>query len=231
MDDYVVKYATSGISLLFTQIKQSSESPIEFIDPICTVIKLSLLHYKDNGTKISIKNNVINIQDASLLQGLERWWSSDDRNQLYQLKLPIFYFRGIVLGFIKFEHFSIDEDILLMINDLAIKGLKKMRITYDNNRQSGSLIKNSIDDYIKILNTNYTLDDYMSDRYKFNKPTLFAIYNEYTKLWDIKDFKIITDLFEIADGKENPVIQNKLADAIDHFIMAKDLTLDTIRPD
>ncbi len=231
MDEYVVKYASSGISLLFSQIKQTSESPIEFIDPICTAIKLSLLHYKDNGTKISIKNNVVNIQDVSLLQGFQRWYNSDERDQLYQLKLPIFYFRGIVLGFIDIEHLVIDSNTLLMINELAIKGLKKMRITYDNDRKSGSLIKNCIDDYIKILNTNYNLDDYMSDRYKFNKPTLFAIYNEYTKLWDLKDLKIITDLFELADTKENPVIQNKLADTIDQFIMAKDLTLDTIRPD
>ena len=231
MDEYVVKYASSGISLLFSQIKQTSESPIEFIDPICTAIKLSLLHYKDNGTKISIKNNVVNIQDASLLQGFQRWYNSDERDQLYQLKLPIFYFRGIVLGFIEIEHLDVDHNTLLMINELSIKGLKKMRITYDNDRKSGSLIKNCIDDYIKILNTNYNLDDYMSDRYKFNKPTLFAIYNEYTKLWDLKDLKIITDLFELADSKENPVIQNKLADTIDQFIMAKDLTLDTIRPD
>ena len=231
MDDYVLKYATSGISVLFTQIKQTSESPIEFIDPICTVIKLAILHYKTNGTKISIKNNVIDIQDASLIQGIVRYWGGDQRDQLHQLKLPIFYFRGIVLGFIKLDHLNIDVNTLVMINDLAIKGLKKMRITYDNDRKVGSLVKNCIDDYIKILHTNYSLDDYMSDKYKFNKPTLFAIYNEYTKLWHLNDFNIITALFESADTEENPVIQNKKADAIDHYIMAKDLTLDTIRPD
>src|SRR5687767_13306792 len=158
MDEYVIGYATSGISLLFKQIKQSSDSPIEFIDPLCTVIKLALLHYKDNGTKISISNNVLNIQDASLLQGFQRWYNHDARDQLYQLKLPIFYFRGIVLGYIAFDHLQIDNDTLEMINELAIKGLKKMRITYDNDRKSGSLIKNCIDDYIKILTTNYILD-------------------------------------------------------------------------
>lgn len=135
------------------------------------------------------------------------------------------------MGFIKFEDFNVDEEILYMINELAIKGLRKMKITYDNDRKSGSLIKNCIDEYIRILTTNYAIEDYTSDKYKFNKPTLFAIYNEYTKLWHNKDLMIVTDLFQLSDANENPVIQNKLADAIDHFIMAKDLTLDTIRPD
>ena len=231
MEAHIVKYASTGISMLFTQITQAEESPIEFIDPICTMIKLALLHYKNNGTKISIKNNVINIQDPDVLQGLRRWYNSDEREQLHQLKLPIFYFRGIVLGFIMFEHIAIENDTLNYINDLAIKGLKKMRITYDNDRKAGSMVKNSIDDYIKTLTTLYSIDDYMSEMYKFNKPTLFAIYNEYTKLWQLKDLKIITDLFELTETKENPVIQNKMADAIDHFIMAKDLSIDTIRPD
>jgi len=227
MEETVVRYASSGISMLFTQITHNTEHPSEIIDPFCTIIKLALLHYKDVGTKISIKNSAIDIQEAWLFQGAQRWFNDDGRNQLHQLKLPIFYFRGIVLNFIMFDHLEFDQESLNYINDLAIKGLKKMKVTYDDHK-SGSLIKNCIDDYIKMLSTPYIIDDYMSEMNKYNKPTIFAIYNEYTKLWQLIDFKIILDIFKLIETKEQ-FVHNKLADCINNFIIAKDMIIDTIR--
>lgn len=229
MEDTVVRYASTGISMLFTQITHTTEHPTEVIDPLCTIIKLSLLHYKEPGTKISIKNNCVDLQEAWFLQGAQRWFNDDGRNQLHQLKLPIFYFRGIVMRFIIFDHLAFEEETLNYLNDLVVKGLKKMKITYDSDRKTGSLIKNCIDDYIKILTTPYHIDDYMMEMNKYNKPTIFAIYNEYTKLWQLDDIRIVLDIFRLIDTKEIPAIQNKLADAINHFIMAKDMTIDTIR--
>lgn len=231
MDETVVRYASSGISMLFTQIAHSNEHPTEIIDPFCTVVKLALLHYKNLGTKISIKNNTVDIQESSIFQGALRWYGGDERDQLHQLKLPIFYFRGIVMNFIIFDHLALDEESLLYLNDLVVKGLRKMRITYDIDRKTGSLVKNCLDDYIKILTTPYHIDDYMVEMNKYNKPTIFAIYNEYTKLWHLNDFGIILNLFKLIETKENPEIHNKLADCINHFIMAKDMTIDAIRAD
>lgn len=229
MEQTVVRYASSGIAMLFTQIAHNNEHPTEIIDPFCSVIKLALLHYKILGTKISIKNNTVNIQDSSFYQGAVRWYNQDERDQLHQLKLPIFYFRGIVLNFIIFDHLQLDDESLNYLNTLVVKGLKKMRITYDG--KAGSLIKNCIDDYIKILTTPYHIDDYMFEMNKYNKPTIFAIYNEYTKLWQLIDFKIILELFKLMETIDNPEIHNKFADCINHFIMAKDITIDAIRTD
>ena len=228
MDDYFVKCARSGLSMLVSQMSPVPDGPIEYIDPICTILKLCLLQYKNMGTKISIKNNVISIQDPGYIQGVQRWMNSDGRDQLHQLKLPIFYFRGIVLGFIPVDHLNIDQYILNYINDLAIKGLKKIRITYENERKVGSMVKNCIDDYIKILSTVYTYDDYAIDLSN-TKKTLYALYNEYTKLWNYEEFIIIVNLLKIADTKENPNIHNGIADGIDNILRAKDLEIDDIR--
>src|SRR5438445_576268 len=110
MEEYTIKYASKGISMLFNQISQSPEHDIEFIDPLCTIIKVCLLEYKGKGTKFSIKNNTITLQDSWALQGLQRWINNDERDQLHHLKIPIFYFRGIVLGHIVFDHISISFD-------------------------------------------------------------------------------------------------------------------------
>ena len=231
MEEYTIKYASKGISMLFNQITQSSDHHIEFIDPLCTIIKICLLKYKGEGTKLSIKNNIITLQDAWALQGFQRWMNSDERDQLHHLKIPIFYFRGFVLGHILFDHLQFHQDLLNYINDLAIKGLKKMKTTYIYEKKTGSLIKNCIDDYIKTLSTNYTLDDYMIQMNENNKPTLIAIYNEYTKLWKMEDLQLIINLFKMAELKEEHELQNKLADTIDHFVMFKDKEIDFIRPD
>ena len=228
MEDYLLKYAASGVSMLFTHIKHT-DSHIEFIDPLCTIFKICLLHYKYIGTKISIKNNTITVQDPSNFQGFQRWMNNDERDQLHHLKLPIFYFKGIVSGHIKIEHLTVKEEYYEYINELAIKGLKRIKLAYDVEKP-GSLIKNCIDDYIKTLTTHYTFEDYMTHMRELNKPTLFAIYSEYNHLWKMEDFKIIMDLFKKAEEKEDVHLTNVLANAINQFLIFKDMEIDKIRP-
>ncbi len=228
MDAYAVKYATNGLSLI-NQFLQNDGSMVELIDPFCTIFKLSLLNYKMEGTKLSIKNHHITIQDYGLYQSIQRWYNSDERNQLYQLKLPLFYFRGIVMGFIKFSFLQLDQSMLDYMNRAAIKGLKKMRQTYDLDGRNGSLVLNSIDEYIKILSTAYHPDDYQEEMAMIGKSTLIAIYNEYIKLWSQYDFKILKKLYYLTDIEESGKIKNELSNAIDHFINAKDLKIDHIR--
>lgn len=233
MEDYVIKYASSKISNLFTQINYlgGKNYPFEFIDPICAMIKLSLLYYKDVGTKISIKNNTIMIQEYSTFQGLQRFMNSDERDQIYHLKVPIFYFRGIVLQFIISEHINDSVPFLTIINNLVIQGLKKLKLTYEMDNKSEFLIKNCLEDYIKILSTNYSKYDYELEIEKINKQTLFAIYNECIKLWTLNDFNILTELFKLTENEDNLKIKNQFSNCINEFVIAKNLIIDKIRPD
>jgi hypothetical protein len=65
---------------------------------------------------------------------------------------------------------------------------------------------------------------------ELNKPTLFAIYNEYNNIWKIEDFKIIMDLFKKAEDKEDIHLTNVIANAINQFLIYKDMEIDKIRP-
>ena len=230
MEEYIAKYTASNIGKLFYQMNASPyPNPIEFIDPICAVIKLHLLSYKPTGTKLSIKNNKISIQESYALQGFQRWYNADNHEQLHQLKLPIFYFRGLVLGYIKTTHLDTKHDVLHLINDFAIQGLNRMIATYDH--KAGSLVKNCLEDYVKTLSTLWSMDDYMGEMSNLNKPTIFAIYHEYTKIWNTHDFDILYDLFTTLQNEVDKGVQNKLADCVDCYVMAKDLKIDGIRPD
>lgn len=231
MDNYVVKYAGTGLTVLFNQLIATSETRIEFIDPFCAIVKLGVLGFKPNGTKISIHNNTIHIQDPSKLQGVIRWFNSDERDQLHQLRVPIFYFRGIELGHISIEDFKIENDQFSIIKELAIKGLAKLKVTYENAKKIGSMVKNCLDDYIKTLSHPYTKEEYLKEVSMLSKPTLFVIYNEFMKKWDNKDIQMIINLFEYANLKKSDNVNNEIANSIDHFIMSKDLEIDSLRPD
>lgn len=219
MNDVIFKY---GISL-YSQLSQP-ESPIEFIDPLCTAIKLATLVYKHPGTKISIKKNTIQLQDYTLFQGIQRFYQQDSKHQLHQLKMPLFYFRGMVLGHILPSDGGQYE--LHYINNLVIKGLQQIKLTYQYH--SESLLQQGLNDYIKMLSTPYTLEEYQQEMNQLNKPILFAIYHEYAKLWTMEDLNIVMSLF--IKMEQHPLIQNKLADSLNQFIDAIDLMIDTIRP-
>ena len=59
------------------------------LEPLTTLIKLAILNYKREGTKISIYNNSLYLQEPSYYQGLVRYYYSDSRCDLLKLELPI----------------------------------------------------------------------------------------------------------------------------------------------
>lgn len=231
MDGYVVKCAGTGLQVLFSQLANNSECSIEFIDPLCTMIKLAALALKPNGTKISIHDNIISIQDPGNFQGVIRWLNSDERQQLHQLRLPLFYFRGLELGHINIENFQIDQKMLTIINQHASKGLIKLKSTYETAKKMGSMVKNCLDDYIKTLAHPYTQTEYNRELSLLDKPTLFVIYNEFMKKWSVTDFNIVIQLFTLAFSKDSDFVKNEIANSINYLIISKDLEIDSLRPD
>lgn len=231
MSDQIIKF---GISTLFTQITSNNDVHIEFLDPICTVLKLCVLNFKNQGTKISIKNNKIDIQDNNILQSCIRMFNNDNRDQLFQLKLPLYYFKGLLSKFILVNDLDIDYEDLEIIKNIAINGLQKLKTTYELSKKSGSLIRNSIDEYIRILKHNYNKDEFMieiSDLIKTN--SLFLIYAEFLKYWKDNDIKIIIKLINIIieNINTNSISLNNYIICIDNYITAKDKEIDKVRPD
>lgn len=228
--EFLLKAAESGIKSLYSHVTQTTETAIDFIDPLCAMLKLCVLNFKNIGTKISIKYNVIDIQEASIFQGCQRFINNDERDDLHQLKLPILYFKALENGFIENEN-KISKDNLLKIKLYAIMGLKKLRETYDTTKKTGSMIKQCIDDYVRILNTEYKYDTYDAEIKLIDKSeTFFVLYSNFYKLWNKEDIDIIMNLFNYIDKKKNNIICNKIAMSIDQLIQSKDMEINSIRP-
>ena len=59
------------------------------LEPLCVILRLTLLQYKEKGTKLSIQNNSIRFQEPSYDQGLVRMIEGDCREDLHNLYHPI----------------------------------------------------------------------------------------------------------------------------------------------
>ena len=244
MTDIFAKYAGTGLSTLYSQIRQQSETHMEFLDPLCTILKLCVINFKPIGTKISVRDNSINIQDASVFQTLFRTIHNDSREQLFQLKFPIFYFKGMILDLLKHSlneneecsYKKINLEYLIYMKDIAVSGLKKLRSTYDIDWKNCTIIRNCINDYIRILTMEYTQEQYDKELLEFNKSSMILIYNEFLKLWNDNELEPIIKILKLLDFKCTNNCDyihssiNSYSNAIDHLIIGKNDEINILRP-
>ena len=166
----------------------------QILDPLTTVIKIALLYFYDNGTKISIKENSIKLQKFDGFQGIIRWIYGDSRDKLYNLKEPI---QNCLMWF----PFSKYQDLKL-IYSYAIKGLEKLKRSYTID--SGNITIHLIEYYIKIINDNLNkkeinLNMNLEESIVLNDNLQKSI----KEIWTLKDIKLINDFFEILINREN----------------------------
>ena len=58
-------------------------------DPLSTIIKLAILGNKHSGSKITIKDNIIYIQESGFNQSFSRYYYGDSKSDLHYLSIPI----------------------------------------------------------------------------------------------------------------------------------------------
>lgn len=151
-----------GVSLYYNTFRKTNE--IQLLDPVSTFFKLCLLKFKKQGTKISIKNHTISYHEPSLFQGIHRWFSGDERNDLYKLYGPLRIF-------IQWYKDFADLDSIIQI---LKEGLEKLQLTYKNHH----ILIQTLEHYKTI-----TIDSNAKE-----------IYNNFKNLWKIEEIIMITDI-------------------------------------
>ena len=63
----------------------------DILDPLSIIVKLFIYSYKPAGTKISIGNNRIYIQESTYIQGIIRKINGDTKNDITILTCPVLY--------------------------------------------------------------------------------------------------------------------------------------------
>ena len=109
------------------------------LEPLTVIFRLSLLQYKDKGTKISIRDNSIQYQLPTYDQGLIRMIEGDTREDLHNLYHPLLK----CIEWYPYESYQ-------FIYDECIIGLNILNSVYDRN----STIRHTISHYISVIQMN-----------------------------------------------------------------------------
>ena len=111
------------------------------LEPLTVIFRLSMLQYKEKGTKISIRENSIHYQNPSYSQGMIRMLDGDTREDLHNLYHPI-------LKCVEWYSY----DLYKFLYDECIKGINILNSNYESN----STIKHTLNHYIDVVKKNDT---------------------------------------------------------------------------
>jgi hypothetical protein len=187
--------------------KCSTKSNI--LDPVSTVIRISLLHYKPKGTKISICNNSIKYQEPSFIQGAIRWLNGDNRNDIHNLKYPFSLFVKWYCNEINDIHQLSEKDMNFLL-EVCNVGLYALKNNYENN---GDIICDSLQHYSDILSSNVSLNNREENE----------IYLNIKEMWSFNEIHIICNLMrEVELYKSEETHFNSYIGSIEKILIAKD---------
>lgn len=122
--------------------EKSSNDFLYILEPLSCIIRIGLLSYKPDGSKISISNNKIYYNEPSVFQGAVRWSYGDTRNDIHHILQPL----KKATEWYKPE----DNYQYKIIFETAVLGLKKLKKSYQKHDES-NLVCHTIDLYISIL--------------------------------------------------------------------------------
>jgi|TARA_B110001450_G_C17391051_1_gene387688 hypothetical protein len=120
----------------------SKEKADMILEPMQVMIQLSILSFEPIGTKIHVSRNILSLQRPTYFQGIERWWNSDNKDDLYYL------FHAIRRYYKWYK--NQEDEIFDYILRKAIQGIDRLIETYTRTdkisiRQTLSLYKNILD--------------------------------------------------------------------------------------
>jgi hypothetical protein len=160
------------------------------LEPFCCILRIILLEYKPEGTKISVQNNSIQYYDPSFYQGFLRSFYGDNREDIHNLYSPIL--KG-------FDWYSVtDSKMNRYFFERLIIGLNKLKSVYQEN----TIIHHSISHYITMVRDLIDINDL--SKYKNIDKKESPLIEELKNIWDNDEiFIIYKNLNYINDTKDD----------------------------
>ena len=160
------------------------------LEPLQVLIQLAILSFLPIGTKMSISENILKLQQPTMLQGVWRWYQQDNKDDLYYL------FHAIRRYYKWYK--DRDDQVFAEILRLAIKGIQKLTDTY--NKIGITTITHTLNLYKNILEQD------SKELFKDETEQSINIDTVFEKITDIYDRRlliIIYSTFEIMKDEEN----------------------------
>lgn len=190
------------------------------LEPLQSMIQISLLSVLPIGTKLTIQENLLYLQTPSLIQPLNRWYNIDKKDDLY-------YLFQVVKRFIKWYNPEISKksplskELYQLIIKMSIDGFDNLLKTYnslDNNpiiqvvNMYKNLLENNDIEIDKIFNDKVNIDGIFENIIEIYEPNLINIIHNtliiIQKEENIGNINIYINGLNLIMYKNNKVIQN-----------------------
>jgi len=166
------------------------------LEPLQSMCQLAILGTKPIGSKLTISNNILSIQEPSFIQPVSRWYNADKKDDIY------FLFQ-VIKRFIKWynpenKNKIITKELYDLITKMAQLGLDKLIQTYtgtDNNS-----IVEVIHMYKNILE-NQSIKDF--EKSSSDQINIDEVFEKILIIYDDKILSIIINILFLINSEEN----------------------------
>ena len=153
------------------------------LEPLSTVLKISLLQFKEPGTKISVGNNKITFNEPSIIQGFFRSWYGHQREDLHNLYHPLLQcIQWYDKTHVKYKCFYQE----------CIKGLRLLLQTYDDH----TTIHHTLVHYITILESKELMEEIEDDG------QVNPIVQRFRDIWSESEIKMVYDILQLIHSSD-----------------------------
>ena len=186
------------MDVVSTKKKERSDMILE---PLQVMVQLALLSSCPIGTKVSVSDNILQLQFPTMFQGAWRWYNSDGKDDLYYLFHAIRrYYKWYKNENIKVFAFILTE---------AIKGLDNLMVTYEKSDQTS--IIHTLKLYKNVLGME------APDLFKENTEETVNIDKVFKKIKSIYDerlLKVIYNILMLCSTTDNLIEKKYMVDGL-----------------
>jgi len=200
---YKNKKAIHIMEALMSNRKEKNDMILE---PLQVMVELSLLSFSPTGTKISVSNNILQLQPPTFYQGVQRWYSGDTKDDLY-------YLFHVMRRYYKW-YLTKDSQMFKFILRLAKKGMDKLIETY--NRTERTSIIHTLALYKKML--EFDADTIFKEDGESGMITIDGVFQQITDLYSPKLLCVICSVLQLIEKEENPVYQQQYHVALQQLL-------------
>ena len=176
------------------------------LEPLQVMIQLSLISHCPTGTKVSVSDNLLHIQQPSWIQGMVRWYQNDNKDDLYYL------FHAIRRYYLWYKSKK-DNKIYKYILKTSINGIEKLIETYKkSDRQS---ILHTLSLYKNVL----SLDN--NELFKDNKKETLSmdeVFKSITCIYDDKLLRVVYNTLNLLDEEKDDEYKQNYIMGLSHIL-------------
>jgi len=232
MEPSVASTVYDSIRWIYSFLVEKNGKPKYLLDPLTTIVKLSMLAYKIPSTKIWIANHKLSFSEPSPLQGLGRWMMGGKREHIHYLYPSLLYFCHLKYSAANIGSGSEDglsetlREVIDFYNRLVIAGLQALKLTYSDSKSDE--VATCLDLYLPMLASED--ETCIGARYERMNTTTKKVYDEFLKCWNKTNIEVITNLFkELEQRSDDPNFVAKTLEVLDNYLEAINFKIDKLR--